>query len=508
VCNLGSINLARHTNVGADGRVSFDWDRLAQTVRTAVRQLDSVIDLNYYPIETTDTSNKRWRPVGLGLMGLQDVFFQMRLPFDSAPAREISARISEEVYYNCLLASSELAAEKGAHPSFGETRAAHGELQFDAWDNPPVHDMPRWDALRERIKQTGLRNSLLIAIAPTATIASISGCYECIEPQVSNLFKRETLSGDFIQVNRYLVQDIKALGLWNDEMRDRLKMSEGSIQDMPELPEEVRAIYRTAWELPMSSLIDMAADRGAFIDQSQSLNLFVENPNIGPLSSMYFYAWKKGLKTTYYLRSRPATRITKTTVQATSSFTPQPALTPAAPEPGYSPPTGQAGPPPPVEEPVAVNLQTQDIAQIGPMLVAPSAAPLNNGAYETGQAPPPVPATNGWGAAPAPVSPPRPVALGWGETAAPAEVAPEPPVTAPVNAFAPAARPPIAPPVSSWGAPPPVVVPAQPVASAPPAMPKFEDVVWESFELPKKAYTDEEAVACSLENPESCEACQ
>src|SRR5215212_7626266 len=313
VCNLGSINLARHTEVGPDGRVSFDFDRLARTVRTAIRQLDSVIDLTYYPIESTAQSNRRWRPVGLGLMGLQDVFFQMRLPFDSAPAREISKRISEEVYYNCLVASNELAVEKGPHPSFAETRAARGELQFDAWDNVQLHDPARWDALRQRIMQTGLRNSLLIAIAPTATIASISGCYECIEPQVSNLFKRETLSGDFIQVNRYLVQEVKALGLWNDEIRNKIKLSEGSVQDIEEFDDELKAIYRTAWEIPMRSLIDMMADRGAYIDQSASLNLFMESPNIGKLSSMYMYAWQKGLKTTYYLRSRPATRIAQVT---------------------------------------------------------------------------------------------------------------------------------------------------------------------------------------------------
>lgn len=179
-------------------------------------------------------------------------------------------------------------------------------------------DTARWDALRERIRAHGLRNSLLIAIAPTATIASIAGCCECIEPQVSNLFKRETLSGDFLQVNRYLVAELKALGLWTEATRTRLKLAEGSVQSLEELPADLRAVYRTAWEIPMRSLIDMAADRGAFIDQSQSLNLFIENPSIGQLSSMYFHAWKQGLKTTYYLRSRPATRIAKATV-ATSS---------------------------------------------------------------------------------------------------------------------------------------------------------------------------------------------
>ncbi|XXX41012.1 ribonucleoside-diphosphate reductase subunit alpha [Sorangium sp. So ce117] len=315
VCNLGSINLARHTVTLADGAVAFDFEKLARTVGTAVRQLDRVIDLNYYPIPSTRRSNLRWRPVGLGLMGLQDVFFQMRLPFDAPAARELSRRISEEVYYHALSTSADLAAEKGRHPAFDETRAARGELQFDAWGAVP-EDAARWEALRARVRAEGLRNSLLVAIAPTATIASIAGCYECIEPQVSNLFKRETLSGDFLQMNRYLVAELKRLGAWNDAVRARLKLAEGSVQGMDELPEELRAVFRTAWEIPMRSLIDMAADRGAFIDQSQSLNLFIENPTIGQLSSMYFHAWKKGLKTTYYLRSRPATRITKATVEA------------------------------------------------------------------------------------------------------------------------------------------------------------------------------------------------
>jgi ribonucleoside-diphosphate reductase alpha chain len=310
VCNLGSINLAQHH----DG-VAFDFDKLAHTVQVAVRQLDRVIDLNFYPIDTARASNLRWRPVGLGLMGLQDLFFALRLPFDSAAARDLSARISEEIYYWALRTSLELAREKGAHPTFADTRAARGELQFDAWKITPS-DSARWDALREEIKAHGLRNSLLIAIAPTATIASIAGCYECIEPQLSNLFKRETLSGDFLQVNRYLVNELKRLGLWTAEVRDAIKLAEGSVQGIAALPVELRTIYRTVWELPMRALIDMAAERGAYIDQSQSLNLFIENPNIGQLSSMYMYAWKKGLKTTYYLRSRPATRITKTTISS------------------------------------------------------------------------------------------------------------------------------------------------------------------------------------------------
>ncbi len=315
VCNLGSINLGRHVSAQPDGSLAFDFEKLGRTVRTAIPQLDRVIDLNFYPVPEARASNLRWRPVGLGVMGLQDVFFQLKVAFDAPEARELSRRIAEDVYFHALSASLELAIANGPHEAFAETRAARGELQFDAWD-VPVPTSERWLTMRDKVRAHGLRNSLLVAIAPTATIASIAGCYECIEPQVSNLFKRETLSGDFLQLNRYLVGELKARGLWNEQLRSRLKVAEGSVQGIEELPESVRAVYRTAWEVPMRSLIDMAAERGAFIDQSQSLNLFIENPNIGQLSSMYFYAWKKGLKTTYYLRSRPATRIAKTTVEA------------------------------------------------------------------------------------------------------------------------------------------------------------------------------------------------
>ncbi len=314
VCNLGSVNLARHMRLDESGKVVFDFEKLAETVRIAVPMLDRVIDINYYPVQIAANSNSRWRPIGLGVMGLQDVFFQMRLPFDSPEAQALSTRIQEEIYYYAMLATTELAEKNGAHTSFADTRLAKGEFQFDLWKITPT-DPARWEALRQRILKTGVRNSLVIAIAPTATIASIVGCYECIEPQISNLFKRETLSGEFLQVNRYLVNELKAAGMWNDEMRIKLKMAEGSIQGIEELPDELKAIYRTVWEVPMRSLIDMAGARNAYIDQSQSLNLFSESPNIGRLSSMYMYAWKQGLKTTYYLRSRPATKIAKTTVQ-------------------------------------------------------------------------------------------------------------------------------------------------------------------------------------------------
>ncbi len=321
VCNLGSINLAQHLLVdGSD----VDWEKLRATVRTAVPLLDRVIDINYYPSEEAARSNPRWRPIGLGLMGLQDAFFVLRLPFDSAQAQELSTRVQEEIYLTALEVSCDLAEQRGPHPSYAQTRAAQGNLQPDLWGVEPTQT-ERWAALRARVAKHGLRNSLLIAIAPTATIASIAGCYECIEPQVSNVFKRETLSGEFLQVNSALVHELKARGLWTAEVREAIKRAEGSVQGVVELPDDVRELYRTAWELPQKALIDMAAARSPYIDQSQSLNLFLAGPTIGKLSSMYLYAWKAGLKTTYYLRSRPATRIQQATVSGASTSTGRPA---------------------------------------------------------------------------------------------------------------------------------------------------------------------------------------
>jgi ribonucleoside-diphosphate reductase alpha chain len=318
VCNLGSVNLARHLAATADGGWEVDWRKLRDTVRAAVPFLDRVIDLTYYPSEQAAASNPRWRPVGLGVMGLQDVFFALRLPFDSAVARELSARVAEEIYLTALEASAGLAVRSGPHPEFARTRAAAGQLQPDLW-GAEVTQRERWEALRKRIAETGLRNSLLIAIAPTATIASIAGCYECIEPQVSNLFKRETMSGEFLQVNAALVAELKARGLWTAQIREEIKRADGSVQPITALPDEVRQLFRTAWELPQRALIDLAAARAPFVDQSQSLNLFMAEPTIGKLSSMYMHAWKSGLKTTYYLRSRPATRIQQATVTVSAA---------------------------------------------------------------------------------------------------------------------------------------------------------------------------------------------
>ena len=313
VCNLGSVNLGAFVDQDAG---DLDWERLDETVRTAVTFLDRVVDINYYPTEQAGRSNARWRPVGLGAMGLQDVLFRLRLPFDSPEAKALSTRIAERIMLAAYETSADLAERSGPLPAWEKTRTARGVLHPDHYDTELTWP-ERWAALRARIAAVGMRNSLLLAIAPTATIASIAGVYECIEPQVSNLFKRETLSGEFLQVNSYLVEDLKRLGVWDARTREALREAGGSVQDFAWIPEDVRRLYRTAWEIPQRGLIDMAAARTPFLDQAQSLNLFLETPTIGKLSSMYVHAWKQGLKTTYYLRSRPATRIARAAARTT-----------------------------------------------------------------------------------------------------------------------------------------------------------------------------------------------
>ena len=313
VCNLGSINLSSY--ITKDQK--FDFEKLKSVTHIATRFLDKVVDINFYPTKEAYKSNQRWRPVGLGIMGLQDVFFKMRIPFDSQEAKDLSSQISETIYYHALKTSMAMAKEQGKFPAFEASRYADGDLQVQlaTKHQPQMAKLHyNWDELAQQIKIQGLRNSLLIAIAPTATIASIVGSYESIEPQVSNFFKRETLSGEFLNVNRYLVNDLKQLGLYTPAIRSKIIEHEGSIQDITEIPSEIRALYKTVWEISQKTLIDMAAERSAFICQSQSLNLFLEEPSIGKLSSMYMHAWKQGIKTTYYLRSRAKTSIKKTTV--------------------------------------------------------------------------------------------------------------------------------------------------------------------------------------------------
>ncbi|MDJ1135563.1 ribonucleoside-diphosphate reductase subunit alpha [Streptomyces iconiensis] len=340
VCNLGSVNLAAH--LGDDGRM--DWERLDATVRTAVTFLDRVVDINYYPTEQASGSNSRWRPVGLGVMGLQDVFFRLGLPFDSPGATELSTRIAERVMLAAYETSADLAERHGPHGAWELTRTAQGVLHPDHYPRARAGQAwpERWTALRARIARTGMRNSLLLAIAPTATIASIAGVYECIEPQVSNLFKRETLSGEFLQVNAYLVDELKRLGLWDARAREALREANGSVAGLDWLPAHVRELYRTAWEIPQRALIDMAAARTPYLDQSQSLNLFLSSPTIGKLSSMYAYAWKRGIKTTYYLRSRPATRIGQAAGAGSAVAAADPSTTASAPARTAVPATAEA----------------------------------------------------------------------------------------------------------------------------------------------------------------------
>jgi ribonucleoside-diphosphate reductase alpha chain len=312
VCNLGSLNLSMFVKNGV-----FDFEKLKTAAKTAVKFLDRVVDINFYPTPEAKTSNQKWRPIGLGVMGLQDALFKMRLPFTSPEAKMLSSKIAEVIYFQAIQTSMELAKTEGSFPAFKDSRYASGELQVQLARKHQA-SMPElnhdWDRLAMDVRSNGIRNSLLIAVAPTATIASIMGSYESIEPQIANVFKRETLSGEFLQVNRYLIEDLKRANLWNAETRSKIIAADGSIQEIMEIPAEIRNLYKTVWEISQKDLIDMAVNRSAFICQSQSLNLFIEDPNIGKLSSMYMYAWKQGIKTTYYLRSRAKTAIKKTTV--------------------------------------------------------------------------------------------------------------------------------------------------------------------------------------------------
>ena len=311
VCNLASISLGKF--VKEDG--SYDFERLYEISRVVTRNLNKVIDINYYPIPEAENSNMRHRPIGIGVQGLADAFILMRHPFDSPEAKQLNKDIFETIYFAALSESNALAEKEGTYQSYPGSPASKGELQYDMWG---VEPSSRWDwsDLKKKIKKNGLRNSLLLAPMPTASTSQILGNNECFEPYTSNIYTRRTLSGEYIVVNKHLLKDLIRLGLWNDEMKHRLMASNGSIQEFPDIPQDLKDLYKTVWELSQKVIIDMAADRGAYICQSQSMNLFVENPNFGKLSSMHFYAWQKGLKTgMYYLRSKAATDPIKFTVK-------------------------------------------------------------------------------------------------------------------------------------------------------------------------------------------------
>jgi ribonucleoside-diphosphate reductase alpha chain len=318
VCNLASIALPRFVNgVGTPGAV-FNHDKLYDITYICTRNLNRVIDNNYYPVDAARHSNMRHRPIGLGVQGLADAFVLLRLPFDSEEARTLNKEIFETIYFAALSCSADLAAAEGHYESYPGCPVSKGVLQQDMWGVTPS---PRWDwtALRAKISQHGVRNSLLLAPMPTASTAQILGNNECFEPYTSNLYSRRTLSGEFAVVNQHLLRDLMARGLWTAEIRNQIIAHNGSVQGIPEIPDDIKLLYRTSWELKQRGLIDMAADRGAFIDQSQSFNVFVQDPNYGKLSSMHFHGWKKGLKTgMYYLRSKAAADAIKFTVDQTS----------------------------------------------------------------------------------------------------------------------------------------------------------------------------------------------
>ncbi len=310
VCNLASISLSKF--VGEDK--SFDFDKLYEITRVVTRNLNKIIDINYYPIPEARNSNMRHRPIGIGVQGLADAFIKMRFPFDSPEAKQLNKDIFETIYFAALTESNQMAHEEGSYQTFEGSPASQGILQFDMWNVTPS-DRWDWNALRTNVMENGMRNSLLLAPMPTASTSQILGNNECFEPFTSNIYSRRTLSGEYIIVNKYLLKDLVGLGLWNETMKQRLMAANGSIQQFDEIPADVKEIYKTVWEISQKVVIDMAADRGAYICQSQSMNLFLENPNFSKLSSMHFYAWKKGLKTgMYYLRSKAAVDPIKFTI--------------------------------------------------------------------------------------------------------------------------------------------------------------------------------------------------
>ena len=309
VCNLASIALPKFVTENG-----FDHDKLFEVTYRVTKNLNRIIDRNYYPIPEARNSNMRHRPIGIGVQGLADAFILLRLPFDSEEARALNREIFETIYYAAATASKDLARAEGAYETFAGSPASRGQLQFDLWGVTPTARW-EWDILKEEIKQHGLRNSLLLAPMPTASTAQVLGNNECFEPYTSNIYTRRVLSGEFIIVNKHLLRDLTRLGLWNEDMKNRIIAANGSVQHIDDIPDNLKALYRTAWEIPQRSIIDMSADRGAFICQSQSLNVFMENVNAAKLTSMHFYSWKKGLKTgMYYLRTKAATDAIKFTV--------------------------------------------------------------------------------------------------------------------------------------------------------------------------------------------------
>lgn len=325
VCNLASISLPKFVKEDR----TFDHQRLYEISTVVTRNLNKVIDGNYYPVEETRNSNMRHRPIGIGVQGLADAFLKMRLPFDSPEARQLNKDIFETIYFAAMTTSKELAKEEGPYETFEGSPASQGIFQFDMWNVKPESGRWNWDALKEEVKEHGIRNSLLLAPMPTASTSQILGNNECFEPYTSNIYTRRVLSGEFIVVNKHLLNDLIELNLWDDQMKNELIAANGSVQKIERIPQNLKELYRTVWEIPQRAIIDMAADRGAFICQSQSLNLHVQNTTFGKLTSMHFYSWKKGLKTgMYYLRTKAAADAIKFTIQKQERQLANPSATP------------------------------------------------------------------------------------------------------------------------------------------------------------------------------------
>jgi ribonucleoside-diphosphate reductase alpha chain len=310
VCNLASLALPKF--VTEDGK--FDHNKLFEVTYQATINLNRIIDENYYPVEEAKNSNMRHRPIGLGVQGLADAFISLGYPFESEEARALNREVFETIYYASMTASKDLAKVEGAYETFAGSPVSKGVFQFDMWGVTPT-DRWEWNVLKEEVVKYGVRNSLLLAPMPTASTAQILGNNECFEPYTSNIYTRRVLSGEFIVVNKHLLKDLVKEGLWTKEMRQKIMAANGSIQGINEIPQKLKDLYKTAWEISQKALIDQAADRGAYICQSQSLNIFMENANFAKLTSMHFYGWEKGLKTgMYYLRTKAATDAIKFTV--------------------------------------------------------------------------------------------------------------------------------------------------------------------------------------------------
>ncbi len=322
VCNLASLALPRYIT---DGK--FDHDKLYEVTYQVTLNLNKIIDNNYYPVIEAQNSNLRHRPIGLGVQGLADTFILLRLPFESEEAKQLNIAIFETIYFAAMTASKDLAIKEGAYETFKGSPLSKGKFQFDLWDVTPASKRWDWSTLRNEVMKHGVRNSLLVAPMPTASTSQILGNNECFEPYTSNIYTRRVLSGEFIVVNKYLLRDLVNLGMWNNDIKNQIITANGSIQDIDSIPAEIKELYKTVWEIKMRTIIDMAADRGAYICQSQSLNLFVSSPNASKLTSMHFYAWKKGLKTgMYYLRTQAAAQAVKFTVENQAGKTMEPVI--------------------------------------------------------------------------------------------------------------------------------------------------------------------------------------